>query len=180
VDRQSIKKALLPVSKFRFGLSSLMWSACMIALALGWYLDQVRLNSSLASVQMMHERRIDRMSMGFFTSGGAVTIANIFREHQKMDHDEFDRYLRGTVVATVIQLYAVRDRVDEVELDGADAGQQARELVTLLGCKSSSEFLAEAEDLGFMEEDFLYTYNPKPGEIEDFYKFLGTDGDTSR
>ena len=50
---------------------------------------------------------------------------------------------------------------------------QARKIVSLLGCKSSEDLLVVANELGFAEVDFLYSYEPTPGELEDFYNFLG-------
>lgn len=160
-------------SPFRFRLSSVLSFVVVVALVSGWLQDRTRLKRHSMAVESRCESRIDRLHLGLSVRQDALTFASIYRENQKMEHTEFSRYLQGALVATILQLFAVRDRVDEIELDDCDAKTLARNLVTLLGCESSSDFLEKANGLGFKESDFLLTYAPLPNELDELYSFIG-------
>jgi len=79
----------------------------------------------------------------------------------------------------VIQLFAVRDRIDELELDDSDAKDLVRELMDLLDCETANDFITLANQIGFKENDFLLTYNSTPEELAKFYRFIAVEKKSS-
>ncbi len=174
MDSQRIKNATELNPKFRFGLSSILWFTCVLTLAVAWYADRVRLNERFESIELLHQQESDRTIRGMSVLQTSITVSRIYQDHQEMDDNAFRRNLRGSAVATVIGLNAKKDEVNELGfVEQGEAEKQAGQLLALLGCQNLVEFMALAAELGFEEEDFLYTYDPKPGELEDFYIFLG-------
>lgn len=169
------KNAIVSPLRWQFSVSSTLYLAVVVALASGWLLDRMRLNRHLELTESRYEKKIDRLHLGLTVQQDAITLANIYREHQISGQGEFLMYLQGTMIGQILQIYAAKSQVNEVELTDSDSRTLARKLVTLLGCETSEEFLEKATQLGFKESDFLLTYNPRPNELDEFYRFLGFD-----
>ena len=150
---------------YRFSLASAFTWIVLFALGLGWVVDRNRLNTRLSAQQQEHEEVVDQLHLALTTLGEARELVFISREFA-------GKSLILAQLRKVSLLFSICHLVDKVDHYYASALAEAHEILMQLGCKSADDYVNMAKKQGYEKEDLLYTYEPGPGELDEFFTFL--------
>ena len=158
----------------QFRIGSLMLAVATFALAVGWFVDHARQQTTISELAAEIELQQTDIRYGVGAVARATTHWLLL---DRIDNDSSDPQVRELIIHELMDnLYSLSANESGINaMDKVPADYWASKILTSLGCKSSSEFreMVDAKNHRFDHRAALpHFYDPNSAEYRRFDEFI--------